>query len=64
MELVENVEMTLAHSQLSETSSDAPTQGSEVRFAASSALGEDPMLEMSGSEELDILSVKAGEIED
>lgn len=64
MELVENVETASALSQHSETSSNVLTQGSEAYNAASSNLGEDPMLEMSGSEEVDVLSIEAGETEE
>ncbi|XDV52010.1 hypothetical protein PO909_020792 [Leuciscus waleckii] len=64
MELADDVEMASALSQHSAASYIGPAHGSEARSAASSACNEDLMLELSGSEELDILSIEAGECED
>lgn len=64
MELVEEVEMALALSQISDSSFSVLIQESETHSAASSAQGEDPMLQLFGSEKLDVLSIEAGEIED
>lgn len=41
-----------------------PIQGSESRSVASFAQNENPKLELSGSEKLDVLSNEAGELED
>ena len=61
-DLVDNVETASAPSQRSEASSRS-AQGMEARAAASSVPREEPMLELSGSEELDILGIEAGECE-
>ncbi len=62
MDLSGGLETAAAHSQSSSGSSDILTPRVEARIAASSAREEDPMFELSDSEELDVLSFEAGEI--
>ncbi len=63
MYLLGELETAAAHSQSSSDSSDHLTPRAEARIAASSAQEEDPMFELSDSEELlDVLSIEAGEI--
>ncbi len=63
MYLLGELETAAAHSQSSSDSSDHLTPRAEARIAASSAREEDPMFELSDSEELlDVLSIEAGEI--
>ncbi len=62
MDLSGGLETAAAHSQSSSGSSDVLTPRVEARIAASSAREEDPMFELSDSEELDVLSFEAGEI--
>lgn len=60
---MDNVETASALSQHSEASSCGSALSAEARAAASSAPVEEPMLELSGSEELDILGIEAGKCE-
>ncbi|CAM4341551.1 unnamed protein product [Leuciscus chuanchicus] len=62
-DLVDNAETASALSQHSEASSRSSAQGAEARAAASSAPVAGPMLELSGSEELESMSIDAGECE-
>ncbi len=62
MYLLRELETAAAHSQSSSDSSDHLTPRVEARIEASSAREEDPMFELSDSEELDVLSIEAGEI--
>ncbi len=55
-------ETAAAHSQSSSDSSNVLTPCAEARTAASSTREEDPMFELSDSEELDVLSTEAGDI--
>ncbi len=61
MDLSGGLETAAAHSQSSSDSSDLPTPRAEARPAASSTREENPMFELSDSEELDVLSIEAGE---
>lgn len=61
MKLVKEVEAASALSQLSETTSSVLIQGSEAGSVASSDWGEDLMLELSVTEDSDVLSFEAGE---
>lgn len=56
------LETAVAHSQSSSDSSNVLTPCAETHAAASSTWEENPMFELSDSEELDVLSIKAGEI--
>ncbi len=62
MDMSGGLETAAAHSQSSSDSSDVLTPRAEARIAASSAREEDPMFELSDSEELDVLSIEAGKI--
>lgn len=62
MDLVEGIETCLALSLPSRSSTFS--QGSEAHTVVSSTLGEAPVLQLSRSEELDIVSVDAGDVED
>lgn len=64
MELADELKMASDLSQLSSVSSIVPIQGSEAHATASSTLDENSMLELSSPENLDVLSIEAGEIED
>ncbi len=62
MYLLGGLETAAAHSQSSSDSSDLLTPCAEACLAASSTQEENPMFELSDSEELDVLSIEAGEI--
>lgn len=62
-ELAGEIGTAEALSQSSSDSSDALPPRAEARDAASSARGEGPMLELSASEDVDVLSIEAGDVE-
>ncbi len=62
MYLLGGLETAAAHSQSSSDSSDLLTPCAEACLVASSTQEENPMFELSDSEELDVLSIEAGEI--
>ncbi|ROK35587.1 hypothetical protein DPX16_17330 [Anabarilius grahami] len=64
LELVEELEAASALSRPSSTSSSALARDSEAHSAASSTPSESLMLARSSSEEVDILSIKVGNVED
>ncbi len=62
MYLLGGLETAAAHSQSPSDSSDLLTPCAEACLAASSTQEENPMFELSDSEELDVLSIETGEI--
>jgi hypothetical protein len=64
MDLSAGSETGAALSQPLPASSSASVPGVEARFAVSSPRAEAPMLQLSSSEELDVVSVETGDIED
>ncbi|ROL47279.1 hypothetical protein DPX16_6459 [Anabarilius grahami] len=64
MDLEEELETDIAFSLPSPEGYNALLLGSEARAAASSTRGESPVLQLYSSEEVDVLSIEAWDIED